>query len=487
MKRSHLHSLLAFACACFTLGANAGTQENFNSRNNAPLGRIKAYLQDQCWVFRDFEINRAGWTPRIDGDGAMVSGTAADASKLTAIFTPLVKIDGNFSLSFDYEFNIALPAGAQRSLTIAITDNNGSIVRNLEKLEFEVVTASKVNHYQRSFNGIPAGAYKLVVKYQGQAGSTRIAIDNLKLDAEPVYTAGCKMAPVANPDLVIGMANHSAMGNVLENDIISDKSETASYTVTSSKDGEVRIDNDGNFVFTPNPGFKGAATTFTYKVCELGYSPLCSEDAKVAIRFPEQNLSVTEEILPQSLNDFKGFYQEGGNVEIKWVTNFEQNSDRFEVERSFDGANWITAGTLKAQGVSTNKQPYAFIDKVGRNVVHKNDLYYRLKQVNLDKKSSVSRILVVRVFNKRALRMVSVTPNPVRNDISVNVQLNESSFVVMKIINAEGNEMMRKSQRVDEGQNSFIMDGSNRLSPGMYFLEVTVNSKDRMIAKLLKE
>ena len=83
--------------------------------------------------------------------------------------------------------------------------------------------------------------------------------------------------------------------------------------------------------------------------------------------------------------------------------------------------------------------------------------------------------------------MVSVTPNPVKNDISVNVQLNENSYVVMKIVNTEGNEMMRKSQRVEEGQNSFVMDGSNKLSPGMYFLEVTVNSKDRMIAKLLKE
>ncbi len=51
----------------------------------------------------------------------------------------------------------------------------------------------------------------------------------------------------------------------------------------------------------------------------------------------------------------------------------------------------------------------------------------------------------------------------------------------------EGNEIMRKSQRVEEGQNSFIMDGSNKLTPGMYLLEVTVNSKDRMVAKLLKE
>ncbi|HTE26797.1 Ig-like domain-containing protein [Flavitalea sp.] len=487
MKRTSLHSLLAVACTFLSMGANAGTQENFNSRNTASLHRVKAYLQDQCWLFRDFEINRAGWTPGIDGDGAMVSGIASDAAKFTAIFTPLVNINGKTTLSFDYKFSSAFTPGSERFLTIAITDYNGNVVKELDKLTFSNVVAGKVLNYQNNFDGIEAGAYKLMVKYAGHEGSTRIAIDNFNLDAEPVFTTGCKTAPVAVADIIFGEADRSAKGNLLENDNISDKNLSVSYAVTNSKDGELKIDKEGNFEFIPGAGFTGSSTTFTYKVCDLGYNPLCSEDAKVTIQFPAGIISVKEEILSQSLNDFKGFYQEDGKVEIKWVTNFEQNCDRFEVERSFDGANWITAGSLKGQGVSTNKQAYSFVDKVGRNIVHKNDLYYRLKQVNLDKKASLSKILVVRVFNKKSLRMVSITPNPVKNDISVNVQLNEDSYVVMKIVNTEGNEMMRKSQRVEEGQNSFVMDGSNKLTPGMYFLEVTVNSKDRMIAKLLKE
>src|SRR5918993_5773079 len=134
MKRTSVHSLLAVACTFFTMGANAGTQENFNSRNNASLNHVKAYLQDQCWIFRDFEINRAGWTPGIDGDGAMVSGFASDASRFTAIFTPLVHIEGKTQLSFDYKFNTPLATGAVRSLIIAITDNNGSVVKQLDNL-----------------------------------------------------------------------------------------------------------------------------------------------------------------------------------------------------------------------------------------------------------------------------------------------------------------------------------------------------------------
>ena len=479
--------MLPIACTVLSLGANAGTNENFNSRNSASLHRVKAYLQDQCWLFRDFSINRAGWAPAIEGDGAMVSGFGSDASTLTAIFTPLVNIHGKTNLSFDYKFSAPLTAGSERFLTIAITDFNGAVVKELDKITFSNVAADKVFSYRNQFDGIEAGAYKMMVRYTGHEGNTRIAIDNFNLDAEPVFATGCKTAPQANADIIIGQPNRHASGNLLANDRYNDEYPAISYAVTGSKDGEVKMDNNGNFEFIPNSGFTGSATSFTYKVCDLGLNPLCSEDAKVTVQFPAALFSVNEEILSQSLNDFKGFYQEDGKVEIKWVTNFEQNCDRFEVERSFDGANWTTAGILKGQGVSTNKQPYSFVDHLGRNVVHKNDLYYRLKQVNLDKKSSFRKIVVVRVFIMKSLRMVSVTPNPVKNDISVNVQLNENSFVVMKIVNKEGNEMMRKSQRVEEGQNSFVMDGSNKLSPGMYFLEVTVNSKDRMIAKLLKE
>ena len=105
MKRTSLHSLLAVACTLLTMGANAGTHENFNSRNRTSVLTGQSYLQDQCWLFRDFEINRGGWNPGIDGDGAMVSGIATDASKFTAIFTPLVDINGRIKLSFDYKFN----------------------------------------------------------------------------------------------------------------------------------------------------------------------------------------------------------------------------------------------------------------------------------------------------------------------------------------------------------------------------------------------
>ena len=83
--------------------------------------------------------------------------------------------------------------------------------------------------------------------------------------------------------------------------------------------------------------------------------------------------------------------------------------------------------------------------------------------------------------------MISVTPNPAKNDIAVNVQLNEGSFIVMKVISSNGVEVMKKSLKASAGASSYILEGTSNLQRGMYVLEVIVNSKERMLVSLMKE
>jgi hypothetical protein len=460
-------------------GANAGTGEGFNSRNDASLNHLRAYLQNHCWIFRDFDVNRNGWKPSIEGDGAMVSGIAANSS-YSGIYSPVLKLENKFSISFSYKFSKALAAGASRSFVINLTDANGNIVHTLDKIQFSTVDPFSVYEYNKSFSAPAGGPYKVFINYQGTGGETRVAIDNISFDAPEFYTGGCGSAPLANDIVIDGEKDRYANGSI--NLSKENAGQLKSYVVTNSPDGTVTMNADGAFSFIPNEGFKGNSTSFTYKVCDLGTGGLCSEDAKVTVNFPNDDY-----ILPQSLTDFNGIYKDGGVVQINWVTNFEQNTDRFEVERSLDGAKWEKAGALRGQGISATKFNYSFLDKVGRNTANKRDLYYRLKQVNSDQKSAYSRILVVRVFNTRSTKMISITPNPVKNDIAVNVQLNENAFVVMKIINNSGSEVMRKAINATEGTSNYVMDGTSKLNPGMYYLEVIVNSKERMLAKLLKE
>jgi len=66
------------------------------------------------------------------------------------------------------------------------------------------------------------------------------------------------------------------------------------------------------------------------------------------------------------------------------------------------------------------------------------------------------------------------------------VQLNENSYIVMKVVNGSGAEIMRKSTRGNTGVNNFSLEGSSQLQTGVYFLEVIINSNERMMVKLVK-
>jgi hypothetical protein len=190
-------------------------------------------------------------------------------------------------------------------------------------------------------------------------------------------------------------------------------------------------------------------------------------------------------ILHGSLVGFNASY--GKNFfELNWNSLPQSNCDHFEIERSLDGTQYEKLGEIKGVGNQSQQENYSFRDNVRPSVARKNDLYYRLKQVDVSGHISYSKILIARMYNTRSLAALSITPDPVINDILVNVQLKESSFVVMKVTDQDGNEVIRKSTRADYGYNTYQIDGTHQLQPGTYFLEVIINSNERMQMKLIK-
>jgi stage V sporulation protein SpoVS len=454
----------------------AQVTENFNPRQGVAIAQLKGYLQNHCWTITDLDISRN--STGNEPNGVLLTGPLSATNVRSGIYTPVLDVPAQMTVSFTYQFSQSFEKGARRWLKIYLADANNMIISKLDSIECTNSTAGSSYTYNKTFSALQPGAFKVFLNPQGTGGISRMAIDQVAVSAPLHYAGGCNASPVAVNDNINGLPNHVASGQVTANDKDPDQDAITAYLVNNSPDGTVAMQPDGSFTFTPRPGFTGNSTTFSYRVCDNGSGKLCSQDAKVTLNFPTEAIS---------LNDFKGLYNNNGQVAISWATSFEQNSSRFEIERSFDGVKWQSAGSVKAQGVSTDKQAYGFTDEVGRNAALKKDLYYRLKQINDDGKVALSRLLVVRVYNTRALKMVSVTPNPAKNDIAVTTQLNETSFVAMKIFDASGAVVLNKALKADAGANSFIMEGSSHLQPGMYMLDVTVNSKERMMVKLIKE
>jgi Bacterial Ig domain len=472
MKR--IISLIATVVAI--TGVFAQTTENFNSRPGTDLTQVKGYLQSHCWQFHDFDIN-SGWDPAIEGDGAMVSGTSASSTQNTGILSPQLSFNGSIEISFKYKFSAMVTD--RRWLKIYSTDGNNNIVAQLDSIELTGDNNSTVYTYDKVLQANGSECYKVYINYQGINGDNRIAIDQLSMGASTCFAGGCNQPPVAVDDFFGGADDHSATGNVLPNDYDPENDVITAQMITNSTDGTVDLQSYGTFTFTPNPGFKGQSTTFTYMVCDNGSPALCSDIATVTIIF--QTLGA----LPVTIVDFGAVY-ENNKVNVKWTTTFELNNDHFEVERSTDGTNFTSVSSVKGQGNSASRHDYQFNDDVSKSVLNKNDMYYRLKQVDLNGKGSFTKVLVVRVYRTKSLQSLSVTPNPAINDIKVNVQLNENSYIVMKVNNSSGIEVMRKTTRGSAGTNSFGLEGTSHLQAGIYFLEVIVNSNERMMVKLVK-
>ena len=452
------------------------TTENFNSSNEAGLSQVKGFLQSHCWQFHDFDINN-GWDPAIEGDGAMVSGTGASSNQNAGIISPLLSLNGTTSVFFKYKFSANVTD--RRWLKVFIANADNALMTLLDSVELTGASNTILYTYDKVLPSNISGCYKIYINYQGTGGDNRIAIDQLTLGAPTCYNGGCNQPPIAVNDFFGGTNTYTATGNVLPNDHDPESNVLTAQLVSNSPDGNVTLQSFGTFTFTPNPGFKGQSTSFTYIVCDDGSPSMCSDAATVTIVFQGNSA------LPVTLTDFGAVYA-NDQVNVKWTTTFEMNNDHFEVERSLDGTSFKSVGTVKGQGVSAIKHNYQFNDDISKNVLNRNDIYYRLKQVDADGKASYTKVLVVRVYRTKSLQSLSVTPNPAINDIKVNVQLNENSYIVMKVANSNGIEVVRKTTRGSTGSNTFSLEGTSHLQAGVYFLEVIINSNERMMVKLIK-
>jgi hypothetical protein len=173
--------------------------------------------------------------------------------------------------------------------------------------------------------------------------------------------------------------------------------------------------------------------------------------------------------LPVKLVDFKARYEAEDKVVLEWSTSSEQNNDRFEIQRSVDGITFHTVGTVKGAGTSFNNIKYQFtehgIDGLGAEVV-----YYRLRQVDLDGKSAISPVVLVRPKPKKGGN-ARVWPNPTDGLIQVQLKNAPSGQVRATVYNANGQVIMKSN--LLKTTNEISLKGKNA---GTYFIRLEDNN-----------
>lgn len=103
--------------------------------------------------------------------------------------------------------------------------------------------------------------------------------------------------------------------------------------------------------------------------------------------FAIDNISINNSTLPIELLDFTVQNYNSYNV-LKWSTATEFNNEKFEIERSYSGDDWVKLSELKGSGLSITQVNYSYIDYNPASIN-----YYRIKQIDFDGTFSYSPIV----------------------------------------------------------------------------------------------
>jgi hypothetical protein len=141
-------------------------------------------------------------------------------------------------------------------------------------------------------------------------------------------------------------------------------------------------------------------------------------------------------VLPIELVHFSGETREE-QILLNWTTATELNNDYFEVERAGNGEDFVFVGTLPGAGTSMGTLHYAMADMDPLEGIN----YYRLKQVDLDGRSTFSNVIPV-MFHARN-EALGLVPNPGSETVDV-VLPRSIQNADLAMFDATGREVLRK-------------------------------------------
>lgn len=156
----------------------------------------------------------------------------------------------------------------------------------------------------------------------------------------------------------------------------------------------------------------------------------------------------------------------GAHVLVSWQTAQEQNSSRFDIQKSMDGIQWATMASEPASGISTGGN-YTYTDQYA---VPNN--YYRIVAVDKDGKTTYTSVLRSSCGSKEVFKL---WPNPVQRTLFVNIVADASSTATIKMYDVRGVLVKEQRSTIQKGNNQLNVDLGN-LPQGMYAVQAEWNN-----------
>ena len=203
----------------------------------------------------------------------------------------------------------------------------------------------------------------------------------------------------------------------------------------------------------------------------LGISP----DGHLYVSSIEGQLyrSINSMVTPVELNSFNADVKRS-NINLTWRTATELNNKGFEIERRTATGEFTKIAFVNGNGTTTESKTYAYVDKD----VHDGRYSYRLRQIDFDGESSLSKTIEVNVNIIEKFNLEQNYPNPFNPSTVIKYQIPQLGLITIKIYNMLGKEIATLVHEVkNAGIYELNFDGSD-YSSGVYFYSIKVAASD---------
>ncbi len=160
-----------------------------------------------------------------------------------------------------------------------------------------------------------------------------------------------------------------------------------------------------------------------------------------------------------------------GNADLIWVTSEEDEPVTYNIDKSRNGVDFYTIGSVNGHGNSSENNYYQFTDLT----LVAGKVWYRIAIINKDGKKKYSRI--ISLSDKTIEFGFNNVINPFNHEIDFGVSVPENARIDATLINLAGKPVRKESFSVYAGTNSLIISDTENLPAGMYILQIKDNEK----------
>ena len=187
-----------------------------------------------------------------------------------------------------------------------------------------------------------------------------------------------------------------------------------------------------------------------------------------------------DEVLPVELTRLTATAAPNRAVRVEWATATEKDAEKFEIQRSINGRDFVKIGEVAASGTTTTPQEYQFLDTKPTGGLN----YYRLRQVDTDGRAHLTDVVSVRMGAPVAAAL-EAWPVPMQSELHLRLTAPATGRATLHLYDLQGRAVLTRELHLTAATTELTVPTA-ALSAGTYVAETRLASGEVVRVKVVK-